>query len=255
MKTLESEKVTEIPAQPKLANVARFEFFSNSKDRPEGVWLVRQGNLKFALPITVGTKPGMSDYLAAPFGLAGFANPVEEGYPSLVPFIEMEDGKTYAASEGSSIIEPSKDGQSLRVVWKKWGRIGSKSGERFETGIVSEVNWRILGNKLTRTETLTASQDLKVKRWWVAVPTTGDRSRIEMIVGKRTDIFQGREGTLRVTAKADWPFETSLEATGDSKLGKGVLGAIPFHLIYSMENLQLKKDKKATWQLDLEVIR
>ena len=253
MRTLESEGVTEIPAKPNLGNVARFEWFSTAKDRPEGVWLVRQGNLRFALPITVGTKPGMSDYLAAPFGLAGFANPVEQVYPSLVPFIEMEDGKTYAASEGSSIIEPSRDGQLLRVVWNKWGRVGSKSGERFDTGITSEVNWRINDDKLERTETLTAGQDIKIKRWWVAVPSTADRSRIETSGDKRTDIFEGVDGILKVTAKADWPLAAAIEASGDSKLNKGVLEAIPLHLVYSAENIELRKDKKSTWKLILEV--
>jgi len=253
MKTLEREKLAEIPAKPTLGNVSRFEFFEASKDRATGVWLVRQGNLKFALPITVGTKPGISDYLAAPYGLAGFANPVEEVYPALVPFIEMEDGKTYVASEGSSSIERSKDGQSLRVIWRKWGRIGSKSGERFEIGITSEVRWRIVGDKLERVELLTANKDLKIKRWWVAVPTTADRSRVEMNGKKRTDIFEGREGTLKVTATADWAFATSLYATGDSKLSKGVLGAIPLHLIYSTDNLLLTKNKPVSWKVDLEI--
>lgn len=253
MKTLDREKLAEIPAKPTLGQVSRFEFFEASKDRAEGVWLVRQGNLKFALPITVGTKPGISDYLAAPYGLAGFANPVEEVYPALVPFIEMEDGKTYVASEGSSSIERSKDGQSLRVIWRKWGRIGSKSGERFEIGITSEVRWRIVGDKLERFELLTANKDLKIKRWWVAVPTTADRSRVEMNGKKRTDIFEGREGTLKVTATADWAFATSLYATGDSKLSKGVLGAIPLHLIYSTDNLLLTKNKPVSWKLDLEI--
>ena len=251
--TLEREKLTEIPARPKLGNVARFEFFSKSTDRPEGVWLVRQGNLRFALPITVGTKPGISDYLAAPFGLPGFANPVEEVYPSLVPFLELEDGKTYSASEGSSLIEPSADGQSLRVVWKKWGRIGSKSGERFETGITSEVNWRIVGNEIERTETLTAQKNLKIKRWWVAVPTTADRVETQVSGEKRIDVFHGREGTIFVSATADWPITTAISATGDSKLSKGVLGAIPLNLIYSTENLNLIKDKKSTWKLIIEV--
>ncbi len=255
MKTLKGEKIAEIPAQPKLANVVRFEFFSRSTDRPEGVWLVRQGNLRFALPITVGTKPGISDYLAAPYGLSGFANPVEQVYPALVPFLEMEDGKTYTASEGSSMIKPSPDGRSLQVTWKKWGRIGSKSGERFEIGVTSEVNWRIVGDKLERTETLVADKDLKIKRWWVAVPTTADRSRAEFSGNKRTDIFDGREGTLRVTAMTDWPTVTSLEAAGDGKLSKGVLGAIPLHLIYSAENLTLTKAKKSTWKLTLEVAK
>lgn len=231
MKTLDAEKVTVILPHPNLGPVARFEFFSNAQDRPEGVWLVRQGNLRFALPITVGTKPGMSDYLAAPFGLAGFANPVEEIYPALVPFIELEDGKTYAASEGSSGIEPSADGQSLKVIWKKWGRIGSKSGERFDIGITSQVVWRVLPDKLERNETLVANKDITRTRWWVAVPSTADRSRISM-TGGRTDFLQGREGALKVTANADWKFTTSLEAAWDSKRGKGALGAIPLHLIY-----------------------
>ncbi|MBK8302292.1 MAG: hypothetical protein WBC19_14620 [Pyrinomonadaceae bacterium] len=255
MKTLDREKLAEIPADPALGQVSRFEFFEATKDRAEGVWLVRQGNLKFALPITVGTKPGISDYLAAPYGLAGFANPVEEVYPALVPFIELEDGKTYVASEGSSSIERSKDGQSLRVIWRKWGRIGSKSGERFDIGITSEVRWRIVGDKLERVESLTTNNNLKIKRWWVAVPTTADRSRVEINGKKRTDIFDGREGTLKVTATADWAFATSLYATGDSKLSKGVLGAIPLHLIYSTDNLLLTKNKPVTWQLDLEVLK
>lgn len=252
--TLETEKIMEFAAQPNLENTARFEFFRKDKDFQLGVWLVRQGKLKFALPITTGVKPGASDYLAAPYGLTGFASTVEIVYPSMVPFIEMEDGKTYVAGEGSTQIEPSKDGQSLRVVWKKWGQIGSKSGERFETGITSEVVWKIFGNKLTRTEMLTASKDLKIKSWRFALPTTADKSKIEMSNGKRTDIFQGREGTLKVTTNADWQYETSLEATGDSKLSKGVLLAIPLHLIYSAENLQLKKDRKVTWQISLEVL-
>lgn len=253
MRTLESEKVADIPAKPKLPEVMRFQYFSTQKDRPEGVWLVRHGNYRFALPITVGTKPGMSDYLAAPFGLAGFASPVEEVYPSLVPFIELEDGKTYVASEGSSVIEPAADRKSLRVVWKKWGRVASRSGERFDIGITSEVNWRLSTAGLVRTETLTADKDVQLKRWWVAVPTTADRSRTAISGGQRTDVFVGREGTLQVTANADWPMSVSLEASGDSKRGKGVLGAIPLHLIYSADNVVLKKDKRMAWSLTLQI--
>lgn len=253
MKALEREKVTNILAKPTLENVTRFEFFEATKERATGVWLVRRGNLKFALPITVGTKPGISDYLAAPYGLAGFANPVEQVYPAMVPFIELEDGNTYVASEGSSQINRSKDGQSLRVFWRKWGRVGSKSGERFDIGITSEVFWQINGNKLERIETLMANKDIKIRRWWLAIPSTANRTRIEMNGQTRTDIFEGREGILKVTATADWPFATSIFASGDSKLSKGVLMAIPLHLIYSADDLQLKTSKKMTWKLDLEV--
>jgi len=256
MKTLERENITQIPAVPKLNEVARFEFFEKKPNRQFGVWLVRQGSLRFALPVTTGTKPAIADYLPAPFGLSGFSAPVEEVYPSLVPFLELEDGKTYATSEGADQIEPAADGQSLRVTWKKWARIGSKSGETFENGIMSEVRWRIEGNRLVRTETLTADRDLNVKNWRVALPATADKARVEISgSGSRADIFEGREGTLKVTAKADWQYTTTLQTTGDSRLGKGVLGAIPLHLIFESNNLQLKKGQKAVWEISLELIK
>ena len=256
IKTLEREKITQIPAVPKLNEVARFAFFEKKPNRQFGVWLVRQGSLRFALPITTGTKPAIADYLPAPFGLSGFSAPVEEVYPSLVPFLTLEDGKTYATSEGADEIEPAADGQSLRVVWKKWARIGSKSGETFENGITSEVRWRIEGNRLVRTETLTADRDLNVKDWRVALPTTADKALTEISAGgSRADIFEGREGVLKVTARADWQYTTTLQTTGDSRLGKGVLGAIPLHLIFESGNLQLKKGQKAVWEIGLEIIK
>lgn len=255
MKVLERENVTQIPAKPNLKNVARFEFFEKKQDRQYGVWLVRQGKFQFALPITTGTKPAIADYLPVPFGLPGFSAPVEEVYPSLVPFLELSDGKTYATSEGADVIEPSGDGKSLKITWHNWAKIGSKSGEKFEIGITSEVRFRIEGNKLIRQEILTADKDLTIKNWRVAVPTTADKSSVEMNGNRRTDIFEGREGTLKVTANADWKYEISLLATGDSRLGKGVLGAIPLHLIFESADLRLKKGQKAVWEISLELIK
>jgi hypothetical protein len=254
MKSLTRENITQIPAEPKFNPAARFEFFEKRNDRQFGVWLVRQGSLLFALPITTGTKPAIADYLPAPFGFSGFSAPVEEVYPSLVPFLTLEDGKVYATSEGADQIEPASDGQSLRVRWKKWARVGSKSGETFENGITSEVFWRIEGSKLIRTETLTADRDITVKNWRFAVPTTADRARVEMNGDKRTDVFEGREGTLKVAVKSDWQCKISLQTTGDSRLGKGVLGAIPLHLIFESADLRLKKGQPAVWEISLESI-
>ncbi len=255
MKSLEREKLRAIPAAPKLGQVARFEFFDRNNPRKEGVWLVRQGSLKFALPVTVGTKPAIADYLPAPFGLAGFANPVEEVYPSLVPFLELADGKIYAASDGADEIEPSNDGQSLRVVWRKWARVGSKSGETFDTGIMSEVEFRIKNNQLIRRETLMSDKDLTVKKWRVAVPVTADKTYFEMKNGQHVDCFSGREGTLAVSVKSDWKTNREIAATGDSRLGKGVLGAIPLHLVFESSDLQIKKGQKVTWEISLELIK
>src|SRR5215213_5440409 len=56
MKSLERENVAQIPAVPKFRDAARFVFFEKKPERQFGVWLVRQGALRFALPITTGTK-------------------------------------------------------------------------------------------------------------------------------------------------------------------------------------------------------
>lgn len=255
MKVLDQEKITQFPAAPKLQDVARFEFFEKKKDRQFGVWLVRQGKFQFALPITTGTKPAIADYLAAPYGLLGFSAPVEEVYPSFAPFLELEDGKTYATADGADEIIPAADGKSLKAVWHKWARTGSKSGENFEVGLTSEVEFRIEDNKLIRRETLTADKDITIKRWRFAVPSTADKARFKMKDGQRTDFLTGREGTLAVSAKSDWKLTPEIFATGDSRLGKGVLGAIPIHLIFEANNLQLKKDQKSTFEISLELTK
>ena len=255
MPVLEKENVKEIPAQSDLPNVARFEFFEKKSDRQFGVWLVRQGKFQFALPITTGTKPAIADYLAAPFGLPGFAAPVEEVYPSLVPFLELEDGVTYATSEGADEIFPAADGKSLKIIWRKWGKVGGKSGETFANGLTSEVEFRIENNKLIRRETLTADRDLTVKKWRVAIPLTGDKTHLEIKNNQPVDYFSGREGTLAVSVKSDWKTNREIFAAGDSRLGKGVLGAIPLHLIYEANDLQIKKGQKMSWEISLELVK
>jgi len=253
IKSLERENIAEIPAAPKLAKVARFEFFAKTKDKQSGVWLVRQGKFQFALPVTTGTKPAIADYLPAPFGLLGFAAPVEEVYPSLVPFLTLADGKTYAAADGADEIIPASDGKSLKIISRQWAQIGSKSGEKFNNGLTSEIEFRIENNKLVRRETLMSDKDLTIVKWRVAVPLTADKTHFETVNNRRTDFFSGREGTLAVSVKSDWKTTREILAMGDSRLGRGVLGAIPLHLIYEANDLQLKKNQKTTWEITLEL--
>ena len=134
---------TSLNLQARLSrpDVARFVFFRRG-DRPAGVWLVRQGPIYFTLPITTGTKPGVADYLPAPHGLPGFANPVEQVYPAMVPFLELADGRVITATDGADEISPAVDGKSLRVVWRRWALVGSKSGQLVDPHITSEVSWQ-----------------------------------------------------------------------------------------------------------------
>jgi len=251
--SLARENLTEFPSEIVRRDVARFEFFKKT-DRMAGVWLVRQGAMYFTLPITTGTKPCMADYLPAPHGLAGFAAPVEQVYPSLVPFIELADGRVLAATDGADEIAPSADGKSLRVVWRRWAVAGSKSGQLTDANIKSEVVWRINGTTLTREETLSSSEPITLKRWWVAVPTTSTSNEVRVEKGQRRNRFDSNEGTLEVSATASWNFNAFVKATGDSALGRSPRGALPLHLIYETKSLQLKANQPVRWRMTIRLI-
>ncbi len=239
MNALEKEGITTFPVVPSLPPVARFEFFRKTPERSAGVWVVRQGALRFALPITTGPKPGMSDYLPAPYGLAGFAAPVEQVYPSMTPFIELADGRTVVATDGADVIEPSANGRALRARWTKWAIVGTPAGKVQDVGITSEVVWRIENGAVTREETLSATQPVSIRRWRMAIPST--HSNIDMEMLKRGLVrFKSPSGALDVMFGADFPVQATVVAAGDTALGRGVHGAIPLHLVYEAQNVELK---------------
>lgn len=251
---LAREKLTTIPTEIPRADVARFVFFRHG-DRPAGVWLVRQGPLYFTLPISTGTKPGVADYLPAPHGLAGFANPVEQVYPALTPFIELADGRVLAATDGADVIEPAADGQSVRAVWRRWALVGGKPGELVDPHITSDVIWAISGTTFFRDEILKSSEPITLRRWWIAVPSTGGRATVSIDEEQRWDIFEGSDGALAVNAKADPPLRTYLTATGDSPLGKGARRPLPLHLIYEARDLAIGPQRSLRWKLTMRVAK
>ena len=205
------------------------------------------------MPIATGTKPGVADYLPAPHGLPGFANPVEQVYPSLVPFLELADGRVLVAGDCADEIEPGQDGRSLRVMWKRWAVVGSKPGELADPHIAAEVVWRFEGKTLTRDETLKSTAAVAVKRWWIAVPTTAATTEVEFKRGQRWDRMNLGEVALSIAATADWPLMISVKATGDGPLGRGARGPVPLHLIYESHDLQLTPNKPAHWRLILSL--
>jgi hypothetical protein len=252
MEAMTRENVTQFPADIPRHDLLRFEFFRQGT-RKAGLWLVRQGQMYFTLPITTGTKPGVADYLPAPHGLSGIAAPVEQIYPALTPFIELSDGRVVVAGDGADEIEPGKDGRSLRAVWRRWAVIGGKAGQLVDPHFTSEVVWRLDGTTLTRDETLMTSEPVTLKRWWVGVPTTATQSEVAISHEQRWDIFRSDTGTLKVAAKASWPLNISLMATGDSALGRGARGAIPLHLVYESREMRLAPGKPLHWRITIQV--
>jgi hypothetical protein len=246
MPVLEREKLTSIPARPTLTPVKRFEFFRRS-GRMAGVWVVRESpSMQFALPITTGTRPGVADYLPAPHGLRGVAVPVERDVPALVPYLELADGRTIVAADGADEIHPSNDGREIRAVWRRWAQLGTKSTQFVDPGLTSEVRWTLADSTLTRTETLTATAPLQLRRWRVVVPTTNT-----------TGEYAGDEAMLtgsapmRVTVTAPWPLTRRIQATGDGPLGRGARGAVPLHLTYDAADLVMTPGRPVTWSLTL----
>jgi len=247
---LRNENVAQFASEIKRPDVARFVFFRRD-ERPAGVWLVRQGNVYFTLPITTGTKPGVSDYLPAPHGLPGFANPVEQVYPAMVPFLELADGRVITATDGADEISPAVDGKSLRVVWRRWALVGSKAGQFVDPHVTSEVTWHLEGSVLTRDETLTSTEPVTIRHWWIAVPSTAASNESSLSDGRRIDHFNfGQDRMiLSVAVRADWKLKTSVRATGDTALGRGARGGIPLHLVYESWDLHLVPNRPKTWRL------
>lgn len=257
MSVLAKEGVTDFDPRPTLGNVARFVYFRDEHGRKFGVWVVRQGNLHFALPFVTGPRAATSDYQPAPHGLPGFAAPVEKIYPCLVPFLDLEDGRTIAAADGADEIHPAPDGLSVTAVWNHWVVPAAKAGETVDPGLKTEVVWSIAdGKNLDRTESITASKELKIRRIWMAVPSKADHITTDRTDGARTDRLTSQKIALDVRIlNSDWPLQISALATGDDPLGRGDRGPIPLHLILETPHeLTLQPNLTRKWEIELTSI-
>ena len=254
VEALQAENINSFPATPELPQVARFEYFRKGA-RSAGVWLVRQKDIHFVLPITTGPKPGISDYLPAPYGLPGFAPPVEQQLPTATPYLELADGRVIVASDGADEIDPRADGHSLRAVWRKWTLVGGKAGETIDPGLTTEVTWTLQGNTITRSEKIAAAQPVSIKRFWVAIPSTATNSFVSEYGRHRIDTLQGPEGRLGILIdQSSFPLRISLQATGDSPLGKGSRGPVPLILNLEALGLEVRPETDLVWKLTLRSI-
>ena len=252
MKVLEKEGLKNFPSHPTFSDVARFQYFRNGSGRQFGVWLVRQEDLHFALPLVTGPKAATSDYVPVPDGFPGIASPVEKIYPCLVPFLELEDGRTVAAADGADEINLSADGKSLTAIWKRWVVVGTKAGDLVDPGLVSEVNWTLEGKTLRRKESLTASKTLNVRRLWLAIPSRYDHLETLYVKGARIDRLFSEGQTLAVQVKdSTWPLEISAYTTGNAPLGRGDRGPLPLHLILQTKEFTLIPAIPRNWELVL----
>ncbi|MET0556251.1 MAG: hypothetical protein ABW221_24635 [Vicinamibacteria bacterium] len=248
-RALEREGVATFPDAVPQAPVARYEAFTGG-DRLAGVWVVRRGRLRFAVPFTTGPRPGFADYLPAPHGLPGFAPPVEHVTPALTTFLDLADGRTLAAGDGADAVEPDPGGLSVTARWKQWAVVGAPSGTREAPGVTSVVAWRVDGDRLVRTETLSADRPVTLRRLRIAVPVTGG----EVHDAHGTYAARGREGTLRVSARFEGaPVRASVHRTGDGPEGRGARLGIPVHVVYEATDVTIAPDRPLRSEIVLEI--
>ena len=107
-----------------------------------------------------------------------------------------------------------------------------------DVGLTSEVLWRIENGTLTREETLSSKQ-ASIRRWWLAVPSTHDQVETDVVKGVRVDRFRSAKGSLEVRlTDVNFPVKTSIVASGNGALGRGVHGAIPLHLVFEAKDVR-----------------
>lgn len=244
------ESVATFPANLDLPDVARFEYFRKG-NRPAGVWIVRNKELQFGLPITTGTKPGVDDYLAAPHGLIDFSAPVEQVAPALVPFIELANGRVIVAADGADEIYPAADGKGLRAVWRRWATVGGKPAEFVEPGLTADVIWSLAGGVFMRSETIKASHPVAIRRLWMMFPTTSNRVATVFSDGVRRDRLNSLELDVACevgSCPAEGGLTTTVLATSDSALGRGNLGPIPLILEWERRDFTITPENPFRWQ-------
>ena len=229
-RALAREPVAAFPAQPQLADVARLQWFRQGP-RPAAVWIVRRGAIHFAVPFVTGPKGGTSDYLPAPHGLPGFAAPVEQEYPALVPFIELEDGRVLVAGDAADEIRPAADGNTVTAVWRRWATVGGKPAQFIEPGMQSEVTWSFDGTSLRRREVLTATQPLRIQRWWMAVPSRYGVADPAPVGTRGVSFSEGSARLLFRILRSDFAADVkqTMFAPGDTPLGRSPLGGVWIH--------------------------
>jgi hypothetical protein len=256
MNVLAKEHIANFSSNPTLGDVARYVYFGNDFAREFGVWVVRQGELHFALPFVTGPRGATSDYEPAPHGLLAFAVPVDKNYPCLTPFLELEDGTTIAAADGADEIHSSSDGKSVTASWKRWVVVGARAGETFDPGLVTEVTWSLTKGGLRRAEVITPSKAVMVRRLWMAVPTSSDRIKTSVASDVRSDQLIAKEGALEIRVlRSDWPVQISAFATGNDPLGRGDRGRIPMHLILETTHaLSFARGAPQRWDIEFSVI-
>jgi hypothetical protein len=145
------------------------------------------------------------------------------------------------------------DGNSLKIIWNRWAFVGGLPGKRIDVGLSCEVNFHIEGQTLLREEIIRAEKEMNISEWKLVVPTTYSRMETQGDKNSRIDRFFSPEGSLIIKSTTNLPVSTTILASGDSALGRGVKGAIPLHLVYEAKKIIASPHHPLHFQLSLSL--
>ena len=151
-------------------------------------------------------------------------------------------------SDSADDIVPAPDGRSLRATWRRFVRVGGKTGEWIEPGFEVTVAWRISGTTLERTETLTAQRDVSIKRLSWLLSSSADTHSADGTGGFG---LTGPEGRLTARSSGELTLSASVQSFGDEPLGRGPRVPIPTHVTYEAKDIQLRPGRPQSWTISL----
>jgi hypothetical protein len=186
--------------------------------------------------------------LPAPHGLPGFTAPVEQIVPAGASYFEMADGRTLAATDGADEIVPGAEGRSLRATWRRFAIVGDKTGNLIEPGFAVSINWTIDGATLTRTETMTATRDVSLRRVVLLLSSTATSYSNPRPTTIR---LSSPDGVLDAGISGDLQMRSTIRTVGDEPLGRGPRVPIPTHVTYEAAGVQLRAGQPRSWELSV----
>ena len=102
-----------------------------------------------------------------------------------------------------------------------------------DPGLVSEVTWTLQGNTLPRSESLTTSRPLDVRRLWFGIPGRYDHLETSYLQGSRVDRLMSEGTFFETQAKnSNLLLDISAYAAGNDPLGRGDRRPLPMHLVF-----------------------
>jgi hypothetical protein len=242
IQALEKNNIQSFNAKLDLKNVAFFQFFRNKEHEKMGVWVVRDKNYCFTLPV-VGNV-ALSDYSPVPFGLPQLDVPVQSSYPVLRPFVQINENQILTTQGAAQAITLQEEGKKIIITWNQ---MMSTQKKEPETTIQAVATWQWKDNALQYKLELIAEKEVKIQQFQFDIPSTLSNYFPE----KRTFTDKNLNLAVKQLKSSTQKIKTKLRGATNEALFKGAFYPIPLMLSVTEENIVINKGKNYVFQTTL----